>query len=93
MPSTHATLGMNRTGISTSPIQTKEMLKGMDEFAPEIPGDEADISRERVDAPSSPSPSVRATARHDEGAREDHDPRSKARAPRSSSTSWVSVGV
>lgn len=48
MTTTHATLGTNRTGISTSPRLSKEMLAGMDEFAPEIPGDEADISQDRI---------------------------------------------
>jgi hypothetical protein len=45
---THATLGKNRTGVSTSPILSKEMLAGMDEFAPEIPGDEGNISQDRI---------------------------------------------
>jgi hypothetical protein len=45
----HATLGTNRTGISTSPVQAKQMLNGMEEFAPEVAGDESEISQERVE--------------------------------------------
>jgi hypothetical protein len=49
MTTTHATLGMNRTGVSTSPVQTKQMLKGMEEFAPATTGDEGVIAFERVE--------------------------------------------
>jgi len=38
--STHAELGMNRTGISTSPRLTTQMLEGQKEFAPDFTGDE-----------------------------------------------------
>ncbi len=38
--STHADIGMNRTGISTSPRLSSEMVKGMEEFNPAI-NDEA----------------------------------------------------
>jgi len=44
---THAELGMNRTGIATSPKLTEEMLEGQKEFAPDAPGDERKISNTR----------------------------------------------
>ena len=44
---THAELGMNRTGIATSPKLTKEMLEGQQEFAPDQPGDERKIASAR----------------------------------------------
>jgi len=44
---THAELGMNRTGIATSPKLTAEMLEGQKEFAPDMPGDERKISSTR----------------------------------------------
>lgn len=56
MTTSHATLGMNRTGISTSPIQSKEMLKGMDEFAPERQGDENAICEERIERAKAAEP-------------------------------------
>jgi len=36
---THAELGMNRTGIATSPRLSAEMVKGMEEFSPAIQED------------------------------------------------------
>lgn len=40
----HAELGMNRTGTATSPKLTAEMLDGQKEFAPDYPGDERKIA-------------------------------------------------
>jgi hypothetical protein len=45
--SEHAELGFNRTGVSTSPKLTAEMLKGQDEFAPDLPGDERTLAAGR----------------------------------------------
>ncbi|MDB4975315.1 MAG: hypothetical protein JWN48_3656 [Myxococcaceae bacterium] len=45
--STHADLGMNRTGVATSPKLTAEMLKGQEEFAPDLVGDERGIATTR----------------------------------------------
>jgi len=39
---------MNRTGIATSPLLTKDMIKGTSEFPPPTLGDERAISDERV---------------------------------------------
>ena len=47
--STHAELGMNRTGIATSPRLTQEMVEGTAEFPPSSDGDESAISAERGD--------------------------------------------
>jgi bacterioferritin (cytochrome b1) len=46
--SAHAELGMNRTGIATSPKLTSEMLEGQREFAPDHPGDERAIALSRT---------------------------------------------
>ena len=43
----HAELGLNRTGISTSPRLTAEMLKGQEEFTPDLPGDERTLAAGR----------------------------------------------
>lgn len=48
MSNTHAELGMNRTGVATSPLLTKDMVKGTSEFPPPALGDERAISNERV---------------------------------------------
>jgi hypothetical protein len=45
--STHADLGMNRTGVSMSPRLTAQMLEGQQEFPPDYLGDEGKIARER----------------------------------------------
>jgi hypothetical protein len=45
--STHAELGMNKTGVSTSPRLTAEMLAGQREFAPDLEGDERSIAATR----------------------------------------------
>lgn len=45
--SEHAELGMNRTGVSTSPKLTAEMVKGHEEFPPDRPGDERSIAADR----------------------------------------------
>jgi rubrerythrin len=49
MTSTHAEIGMNRTGIGTSPLLSKEMLEGTEEFLPPSDGDEREIARARGD--------------------------------------------
>lgn len=46
--STHAELGMNKTGIATSPKLTAAMVEGQKEFAPDMPGDEALIAAART---------------------------------------------
>lgn len=46
--STHAELGMNRTGVATSPRLSKQMLEGQQEFAPDYAGDDATISAHRA---------------------------------------------
>lgn len=43
----HAEMGKNRTGISTSPKLTQEMVAGTAEFPPDLPGDERQIATER----------------------------------------------
>jgi len=48
LASTHAELGLNRTGIGTSPRLTKDMLEGTDEFLPAIGRDEREIGLERA---------------------------------------------
>jgi rubrerythrin len=45
--STHADLGMNKTGVATSPKLTAEMLEGQQEFAPDMAGDERSIALSR----------------------------------------------
>lgn len=45
--SSHAELGMNKTGIATSPKLTAAMLEGQKEFVPDIQGDEALIAASR----------------------------------------------
>lgn len=40
-------LGMNRTGIQTSPVQSKEAIAGPEKFPPDVPGDASGIWRER----------------------------------------------
>jgi rubrerythrin len=40
---------MNRTGIGTSPLLSKEMVAGMEEFLPATDGDEREIGRARGD--------------------------------------------
>jgi rubrerythrin len=45
--SEHAELGMNRTGVATSPKLTAEMVKGQEEFAPDLPGDERTLAAAR----------------------------------------------
>jgi rubrerythrin len=40
---------MNRTGIGTSPLLSKEMVKGTEEFLPPTDGDEREIARARGD--------------------------------------------
>ena len=45
--SMQAELGINRTGVSTSPKLTTEMLEGNKEFAPDLPGDERKIAASR----------------------------------------------
>lgn len=47
MPTTHAELGLNRTGIATSPELTHDMLEGVKEFLPTSEGDEGVIARVR----------------------------------------------
>jgi rubrerythrin len=47
MTSTHAEIGVNRTGVATSPLLTKEMLEGRDEFSSDTPGDEREIAQAR----------------------------------------------
>jgi hypothetical protein len=46
---THAHMGMNRTGIATAPDRSARMLDGMTEFPPDVPGDEATIALTRVE--------------------------------------------
>lgn len=45
--STHAELGINRTGIGTAPRLSKDMMEGMDEFLPLGDGDEREIAAAR----------------------------------------------
>jgi rubrerythrin len=45
--SEHANLGMNKTGVATSPKLTAAMLEGQKEFAPDLLGDEQNISVSR----------------------------------------------
>jgi len=45
--STHADLGMNRTGVATSPRLTAEMIEGQKEFTPDLLGDERKIAASR----------------------------------------------
>jgi rubrerythrin len=47
--STHAELGMNRTGVSMSPRLTAQMVEGNQEFPPDYVGDESKIARSRGD--------------------------------------------
>lgn len=47
MPNTYAEIGINRTGIATSPNLSEEMLEGMQEFPPDREGDERVIARAR----------------------------------------------
>lgn len=49
MPSTQTELGLNRTGIGTSPKLTREMLEGTKEFLPAPNGDESVIAKVRED--------------------------------------------
>lgn len=49
MPSTQSEMGLNRTGIATSPKLTEEMLKGTSEFLPAPNGDENVIAKVRED--------------------------------------------
>jgi rubrerythrin len=46
---TQAELGTNRTGISTAPKLSTEMVKGAEQFSPSSPGDETEIARVRED--------------------------------------------
>jgi len=45
--STHADLGMNRTGVATSPKLAAEMVEGQQEFSPDLSGDERGIAAAR----------------------------------------------
>jgi hypothetical protein len=45
---THAELGMNRTGVSTSPRLTTQMLEGQKEFPPDYAGDEGTLATART---------------------------------------------
>jgi len=47
--STHAELGLNRTGVALSPKLTAQMLEGQQEFPPDYAGDETEIARSRGD--------------------------------------------
>lgn len=49
MSNTEAELGMNRTGVATSPILTSAMLKGTEDLTPDGAGDERDIALARAD--------------------------------------------
>jgi rubrerythrin len=44
---TQAEIGMNRTGIATSPKLSAEMVQGVTEFPPDIAGDEREIAQVR----------------------------------------------
>ncbi len=44
-----ATIGANRTGIDTSPIQSKQMQAGMDQYAPGSGGGDSIESFRRVE--------------------------------------------
>jgi len=46
---THAELGLNRTGVATSPRLTEDMLEGTSEFTPSSIGDDRQIGLERGD--------------------------------------------
>jgi len=46
----HAELGINRTGISTSPALTQDMLAGREEFPPDVAGDERNIALFRAES-------------------------------------------
>lgn len=47
MSTTHAELGLNRTGIATAPKLAQQMLEGLEEFPPPKAGDEREIARVR----------------------------------------------
>jgi len=49
MTTTHAELGLNRTGIGTAPRLSEDMIEGTAEFPPPASGDERAISGERVE--------------------------------------------
>src|SRR5687767_9837883 len=49
MTTTHAELGLNRTGIGTAPLLSKDMIEGTSEFPPPARGDERAISGERAE--------------------------------------------
>ena len=49
MATTQTEIGLNRTGIGTSPKLTEAMLKGTDEFLPNTTGDESVIAKVRQD--------------------------------------------
>jgi bacterioferritin (cytochrome b1) len=55
---THAEIGMNRTGIGTSPELSDEMVKGMDEFGPSTAsaGDGMEMAQVRADYARSAEP-------------------------------------
>jgi rubrerythrin len=40
-------LGLNRTGIQTSPVHSKEAIEGTEKFPPDVPGDATSIAWER----------------------------------------------
>jgi ferritin-like protein len=42
-------MGLNRTGIGMSPIQSREMIEGALESTPTSPGDETEIAKVRID--------------------------------------------
>jgi hypothetical protein len=42
-------LGMNRTGLKTSPVQSKELIQGAEQSLPSSPGDASGIWRVRAD--------------------------------------------
>lgn len=46
---THAELGLNRTGVATSPRLSEDMLEGTSEFTPSSGGDDRQIGLERGD--------------------------------------------
>jgi hypothetical protein len=45
---THVDIGMNRTGVATSPRLSSAMVKGMEEFNPSIEGDGAELASVRT---------------------------------------------
>ncbi|MGC4066783.1 MAG: ferritin-like domain-containing protein [Polyangiaceae bacterium] len=79
--STYAEVGLNRTGIVTSPTLSDEMIEGTRQFLPDSTGDERDISRVResyakvseplgsVPPPSGAVPILKAAAKGLQGLR------------------------